>query len=243
MTVLVTGAARGIGAATAKKFAQAGYNVAINCRNEKSIEANGNAVAAACREYGVEAECFAADVSVMAECETMVKAVAEKFGSIDVLVNNAGITRDGLLVRMSEENFDDVISANLKSVFNMTKLVGAIMMKKRTGAIINMSSVSGVYGNGGQANYSASKAAVIGFTKSTAKELGPRGITCNAIAPGFTETDMTAVLSDEVKAKIKDSISLRRFGKTEDIAAAALFLAQHGYITGQVLLVDGGMSM
>lgn len=241
--VLITGASQGIGAALAASFARNGYNVAINCYNEYTLENGGEQTAEECRAFGVEAECFVADVSDFAACESLTKAVADRFGTIDVLINNAGITRDGLLVRMSEQNFDDVIAANLKSVFNMTRFVGAVMMKKRSGRIINMASVAGVYGNAGQANYSASKAGIIGLTKTSAKELGPRGITCNAIAPGFIKSPMTDVLSDEVKEKILNGISLKRFGEVEDVAKVALFLASADYITGQVILVDGGLMM
>lgn len=242
-TVLITGASQGIGAALAKSFAGHGYNVAINCYNESTLENGGKQTAEACRGLGVKAECFIADVSDFGACEAMTKAVAERFGSIDVLINNAGITRDGLLVRMSEQSFDDVIAANLKSVFNMTRHVGAVMMKKRAGKIINMSSVAGVYGNAGQINYSASKAGIIGITKTTAKELGARGITCNAIAPGFIESPMTDVLSDEIKEKILNSISLKRFGAVEDVVRVALFLADTDYVTGQTIVVDGGLAM
>ncbi|MDR2933475.1 MAG: SDR family NAD(P)-dependent oxidoreductase, partial [Oscillospiraceae bacterium] len=229
MTVLITGASQGIGAVMAQAFAAAGYNVAINCFNASTMENGGVQTAAACREKGVDAECFIADVSDLEACKEMVKAVTARFGSIDVLINNAGITRDGMLVHMSEKNFDDVIAANLKSVFNMTKSVSPGMIKKRGGAIINMASVAGVYGNAGHINYAASKAGVIGMTKTTAKELGGRGITCNAIAPGFIQSPMTDVLSDDVKARILSSISLRRFGEADDVAKTALFLAQQSY--------------
>ncbi len=242
-TVLITGASQGIGAALAVKFAENGYNVAINCYNEATLKNGGEQTAEACRAHGVETECFVADVAGFSACETMTKAVAKRFGSIDVLINNAGITRDGLLVRMSEQSFDDVIAANLKGVFNMCRHAGAVMMKQRRGHIINMASVAGVYGNAGQANYSASKAGVIGLTKTVAKELGPRGIICNAIAPGFIQTAMTDGLPEELKAKMLDAVSLKRFGTVEDVAQAALFLAKTEYITAQVLLVDGGLSM
>lgn len=242
-TVLITGASQGIGAALAKSFAGHGYNVAINCYNESTLENGGNQTAEACRGFGVEAECFIADVSDFGACEAMTKAVSERFGGIDVLINNAGIKRDGLLVRMNEQSFDDVIAANLKSVFNMTRHVGAVMMKKRSGRIINMSSVAGVYGNAGQINYSASKAGVIGITKTTAKELGSRGITCNAIAPGFIRSPMTDAMPDAIKEKILNSVSLNRFGTVEDIAKVALFLADADYITGQTIIVDGGLAM
>ena len=171
------------------------------------------------------------------------RQVKKEFGTIDVLVNNAGITNDMLLMRMSEEQFDSVINTNLKGSFNMIRHASSVMLKQRSGAIINMSSVSGVAGNIGQANYAASKAGVIGLTKATAKELAQRGVTCNAIAPGFIETDMTAVLADETKDAILNSIPLSRAGKPEDVANAAVFLAKNNYITGQVLNVDGGMIM
>lgn len=240
--MLITGASQGIGAVLAESFAENGYNAAINYRGEPDRE-NAERVAEKCRGFGAEAEIFEADVSRFSACEALAKAVVERFGGIDVLINNAGITRDGLLVRMSEEAFDSVIEVNLKSVFNVTRFVGAAMMKKRSGKIINMASVAGVYGNAGQANYSASKAGIIGLTKTTAKELGGRGITCNAIAPGFIESPMTDVLSDEIKSKILDAISLKRFGSAKDVANAALFLAGADYVTGQTIIVDGGLSM
>ena len=243
MTVLITGATQGLGAEMAKTFAAAGYNVAINSYNQEIADTDGKAVAEVCQTYGVEAECFAADVSDYAQCEAMVKAVTERFGAIDVLVNNAGITKDGLLLRMSEESFDAVMAVNMKSVFNMTRLVTPGMVKKRGGNIINMSSIAGVYGNAGQMNYSASKAAIIGMTKTTAKELGSRNILCNAIAPGPIESPMTESLPEAVREKMLSAISLRRFGKAEEIAQTALFLAQQTYMTGQVLVVDGGMGM
>lgn len=242
-TVLITGASQGIGAVLAVSFAGAGYDVAINCYNAHTLENGGQQTAQLCRDKGVQAECFIADVSDFTQCQELVKAVAAQFGGVQVLINNAGITRDGLLARMSEQNFDDVIAANLKSVFNMTRHTSQIMIKQRGGAIINMASVAGVYGNAGQINYSASKAGIIGITKTTAKELGRRNITCNAIAPGFIESPMTDVLSDELKEKVLGSISLGRFGNTQDIADVALFLAAANYITGQTIIVDGGLAM
>lgn len=240
---LITGASQGIGACIAIHLAKEGYNIAINCRSEVEVENGGNNVKASCLEHGVKAECFIADVSSFDACANMVKAVKDTFGSIDVLVNNAGITKDGLIARMTEEQFDIVTNVNYKSVFNMTRQVAPIMMKQRSGRIINMSSVAGVYGNAGQFNYSASKAGIIGMTLSSAKELGPRNITVNAIAPGFINTPMTDALSDEIKEQAKAAISLRRFGNTEDIAATVAFLASDGagYITGQVIVIDGGM--
>ena len=173
----------------------------------------------------------------------MIKTVKKELGSVDVLVNNAGITKDMLLMRMTEEQFDDVINTNLKGTFNMIRHASSVMLKQRSGAIINMASVVGINGNIGQANYAASKAGIIGLTKSTAKELASRGVTCNAIAPGFVETDMTAVLKEDVQEAILNAIPLKRAGKVEDIARAAVFLAENNYITGQVLNVDGGMVM
>lgn len=242
-TVLITGGSQGIGAVIAKSFAAAGYDVAINCYNEDTLKNGGDQTAAACREHGVEAECFIADVSDFAACEQLVEAVCKRFEAIDVLVNNAGITRDGLLAQMSEKNYDDVIAANQKSVFNMTRHISKKMIKRRSGKIINMASVAGVFGNPGQMNYSASKAAVIGMTKTTAKELGKRGITCNAIAPGLIESPMTDILTDEQKARILSAVSLGRFGKAQEVADLAVFLASADYISGQTILIDGCLSM
>ena len=194
-------------------------------------------------EQGVKCMPVQGDVSDFDFAKNLIRDVKKEFGSIDVLVNNAGITKDMLLMRMSEEQFDSVINTNLKGSFNMIRHASSGMLKQRSGAIINMSSVSGVAGNIGQANYAASKAGVIGLTKATAKELAQRGVTCNAIAPGFIETDMTAVLNDDTKDAILNSIPLSRAGKPEDVANAAVFLAKNSYITGQVLNVDGGMIM
>lgn len=244
-TALITGASQGIGACIAKTLAAEGFHIAVNCRSEQEVDNGGKDVADACRAYGVEAECFICDVSDFEACAAMAKAVKERFGSIDVLVNNAGITRDGLLVRMSEDQFDAVTNVNYKSVFNMTRHVGAVMFRQRSGRIINISSVSGVYGNAGQFNYSAAKAGIIGMTKTAAKELGARGITCNAVAPGFVRTPMTDVLGDEYKEKIQNGIALGRLGEPEDIANAVAFFASDKatYITGQVLEVSGGLSI
>jgi len=244
-TVIVTGAVRGIGLALAKGFAARGYHVAMNYRSDNNAQLKALEAVRACAAKGAEAELFRADVSNMEECKAMVDAVTRHFGGIWALVNNAGITRDGLLVRMSEEQFDAVMDSNLKSVFNMSKCVVPVMMKARGGRIISISSVAGISGNAGQTNYAASKAAIIGFTKSLAKEIGSRGITVNAIAPGFIETDMTDALNDEAKKNLCERIALRRTGKPEDIANAAAFLASEeaSYITAQTLCVDGALSL
>ncbi len=240
---LVTGARQGIGRAISFALAQQGFDVAINCRNEQTALA-AREVANECMKHGVDADCFTADVSQFEECAEMVKRVMARWGRIDVLVNNAGITRDGLIARMGEAQFDDVIAANQKSVFNMMRQVVPVMMKQRGGRIINISSVAGVYGNAGQLNYSASKAAIIGMTKSAAKELGARGITVNAVAPGFIETDMTAAI-DKEDNPLAGLIPLKRMGKPEEVAQLAVFLAGSGsdYITGEVIRVDGGLAM
>lgn len=237
-TVIVTGAAKGIGRAIALRFAKEGCNIVLNYRSNVSDE-----LIEEIKSYGVECLPFKADVSVYSEAETLIKESKKHFGSVDVLVNNAGITRDMLLMRMSEDEFDSVINTNLKGTFNTIRHVSSVMLKQKSGAIINLSSVVGLMGNVGQANYAASKAGVIGLTKSTARELAARGITCNAIAPGFIETDMTAVLKDDVKEAMLNTIPLKKFGQAEDIAEAAVFLAKNRYITGQVLNVDGGMVM
>ncbi len=244
-TAIITGAGRGIGAAIAKRLAKDGFNIAINEATQESIEARGSLVAEECRAMGVKADCYAADVSDYAQCEVMVKKVKEDFGSIDVLVNNAGITRDGLLLRMAEENYDDVIRINQKSVFNMTKLVGAVMLRQKSGKIVNLASVAGLYGNPGQMNYAASKGAVIAMTKTAAKELGSRGINVNAVAPGFIKTPMTDKLTDEQKAAILGQIAMKRYGEPEEIASVVAFLCSDdaSYITGQIIEISGGLSM
>lgn len=244
-TVLVTGAEQGIGACIAKRFAKDGYNVAINCYNEATRDASGVQVAEECRAFGVEAECFLADVSKFEECERMVKEVVARFGSLDVLVNNAGITKDGLMARMSEAQFDAVMNVNYKGVFNMMRHASGVMIKQKHGKIINISSVAGLYGNPGQINYSAAKAGVVGMTLTGAKELGPRNITVNAVAPGFIETKMTEVLPEKVKEGALASIPLRRFGTVDEVAGVVAFLASDdaNYVSGQVIVIDGAMSM
>ena len=204
-----------------------------------------NDIAEKIREFGVKCEIFLADVSDYSQCEEMVGSVKEKFGGLDVLVNNAGITKDGLMARMSEEQYDKVIAVNQKSVFNMMKLAGKIMMKQRSGRIINMASVAGLYGNPGQINYSASKAAVIGMTKTVAKELGSRGVGVNAVAPGFIKTPMTDKLTEEQKNAVLNLIAMKRYGLPEEIAGVVSFLASEdsSYVTGQVIEISGGLSM
>lgn len=236
--VIVTGAAKGIGKAVAIAFAKEGCNIVLNYHSHVDSD-----TITEIESYGVTCKPMQGDVSDFSFVSDMVKEVKKELGSIDVLVNNAGITRDMLLMRMSEEQFDSVINTNLKGTFNMVRHVSNVMLKQKSGAIINMASVVGINGNVGQANYAASKAGVIGLTKSAAKELAARGITCNAIAPGYVETDMTAVLGDNVKEAILSAIPLKRAGQAEDIAKAAVFLADNPYITGQVLNVDGGMVM
>ena len=237
-TVIVTGAAKGIGKAIALRFAQEGCNIVLNYRSNVSDELIDEI-----KGYGVECLPFKADVSSFSEAEALIKAAKDTFGGIEVLINNAGITRDMLAMRMSEDEFDSVINTNLKGSFNTIRFASNIMLKQKSGAIINLASVFGQMGNAGQANYAASKAGVIGMTKSVARELGARGITVNAIAPGFIETDMTDVLNDDMKKQMLSAIPLKRFGKAEEVAEAAIFLAKNRYITGQVINIDGGMVM
>ena len=239
---LVTGASRGIGKAIACKLAREGAKVIIKYNGSKE---KAEAVKSEIEAAGGQAEVYQCDVSDYTACETFIQTVIKEEGSLDILVNNAGITKDGLLMKMSEEDFDKVLDTNLKGAFNTIRFASRQMLRQKGGRIINMSSVVGVSGNAGQANYAASKAGVIGLTKAAARELASRGITVNAIAPGFIETDMTDVLSDKVKEASEAQIPLGHFGKPEDVAAAAAFLASEeaGYITGQVLHVDGGMVM
>jgi len=240
-TAVVTGAGRGIGRAIALKLAEAGANVVCLSRTE----ANSQKVADEITALGRQSWAVAVDVGDTAAVEAAVAKILEDTGGVNILVNNAGVTRDGLLMRMSEEDWDTVLDTNLKGAFVLTKALTRNFMKLRAGRIINVASVVGLMGNAGQANYAASKAGLIGFTKSVAKELASRGVTANVIAPGFIDTDMTGDLSDEVKETAKSHIPLGEFGVPEDIAAAAVYLAAPGarYVTGQVLTVDGGMVM
>ncbi|MBR1397784.1 MAG: 3-oxoacyl-[Selenomonadaceae bacterium] len=239
---LVTGASRGIGRAIAIKLASEGAKVAINFAGnltkaeevKSEIEANNG-----------EAILVQADVSNAKSVEDMIQQVVDTWGKIDILINNAGITRDNLMMRMKDTDFDEVINTNLKGIFNCTKVVSKLMMKQRSGRIVNMSSIVGITGNAGQTNYAAAKAGVIGFTKSAAKELAARGINVNAVAPGFIDTDMTAVIPENIKEAMLKEIPLNRIGNTEDVANAVKFLVsdESSYITGQIIRVDGGMSM
>ena len=241
-TVLVTGASRGIGKEVAMLYAENGYDVIINYVSDKT---DVEGIKKEFEEKNVKCLLVKADVSKEEEVANLVNKAIEEFGEIDVLVNNAGITKDNLLMRMSEEEFDKVIEINLKGTFLVTKAVTKYMMKKRQGSIINLASVVGVVGNAGQSNYSASKAGIIGFTKSVAKELASRNIRANAVAPGFIETDMTSVLKDEVKENIYNQIPLKRMGNAREVAELIYFLGSEksSYITGQVINVDGGMVM
>lgn len=237
---LITGATRGIGRGMALKFAQQGATVVFTYA---SSEDKAKALEAELQALGVKAKAIKSDAADFNQAQKLIDDIVAEFGTVDIVVNNAGITRDGLLMRMTEQNWDEVINTNLKSVFNVTKAVQKVMLKARSGSIINISSVVGVKGNAGQANYAASKAGIIGFTKSVALELGSRNIRCNAIAPGFIETEMTAVLDEKVVQGWRDGIPLKRGGTPEDVANAALFLASDmsAYITGQTLNVCGGM--
>ena len=240
--VLITGGTRGIGKAIALKFAQEGYNLIINYVSDRT---DIKKLEEEFIKYNVDVLFIKADVSNFEECKKMVDKSIEKFETIDVLINNAGITKDNLLLRMSVEDFEQVIDINLKGTFNVTKNVVPYMMKKRKGKIVNLASVVGISGNAGQCNYAASKSGIIGFTKSIAKELASRNILVNCVAPGFIDTDMTSILNDNVKENINSQIPLKRMGKSEEIANSVYFLAgeENTYITCQVLNVDGGMLM
>ncbi|HEY1115715.1 MAG TPA: 3-oxoacyl-[acyl-carrier-protein] reductase [Chitinophagaceae bacterium] len=243
--VIVTGAARGIGEGVALKLAEHGAHIAFTYVSESSAEKAAN-LQERLTSMGVKAKAYRSNAGDFAECESFVADVVKEFGTVDVCINNAGISKDNLLLRMTPEQWNDVIAINLNSVFNMTKQVIRPMMKAKAGSIINMSSVIGLMGNAGQGSYAASKAGVIGFTKSMAKELGSRNIRCNAIAPGFVETDMTSYLKEGEQAdKYKAGIPLGRFGTAEDIANVTLFLASDlsSYVTGQVISADGGLYM
>ena len=241
-TAIVTGSARGIGKAIAETLAKDGFDIIIidACPIEASEE-----TAKEIAGLGVKTKAYRCDVTNSEEVNKVVEEVNTEFGSVDVLVNNAGITKDGLFVRMKEEDFDAVIAVNLKGTYNFTRAAAPIMMKQRSGRIVSISSIVGIQGNAGQVNYSASKAGIIGLTKSVARELASRGVTCNAIAPGYVETPMTAVLPDKVKEAMLEAIPMKRYGQPSDIANAVAFLVSDraSYITGQVLSVDGGMHM
>jgi 3-oxoacyl-[acyl-carrier protein] reductase len=239
-TTLVTGAARGIGRAIALRFAEEGSSIAFT---DLAINEDAKAVEKAVRDYGVKCKAYASDASKFDETEKVVSDIINDFGTIDVLVNNAGITMDTILLRMTEQQWDTVINVNLKSVFNFTKAVQKIMLKNRAGSIINLSSVVGVAGNAGQSNYSASKAGIIGFTKSVALEFGSRNIRCNALAPGYIITEMTRRLPEEYQRQWENMVPMKRGGTPEEVANAALFLASDlsSYISGQVIHVCGGL--
>lgn len=236
--VFVTGSSRGIGLAIAHKFASLGANVVLNGRGQITDE-----ILEAFEGYGVKVIAISGDISSQEDAKRMVAEAVEKLGSIDVLVNNAGITKDGMALRMSEEDFETVLKVNVTGTFNMTQAVLKPMTKAREGAIINLSSVVGLMGNAGQANYAASKAGVIGFTKAIAREVASRNVRVNAIAPGFIQSDMTEGLSDKIKDAMLGQIPMKRFGATEEVAEVAVFLAKQEYLTGQVIAIDGGLTM
>ena len=236
-TALITGGSRGIGAAIARKFASMGANIAVIYAGNQEAAQN---VCAQCEGFGVKAAAYQCNVADFEEVKATVAAVRKDFGSIEILVNSAGITKDGLVPMMSEAAFDAVISTNLKGTFNMIRHVSGLMLRAKAGCIINLASVSGLMGNAGQCNYAASKAGVVGLTKSVAKELAPKGIRCNAIAPGFIRTDMTL---SQAENPMLSMIPLGRMGEAEEVAEAAAYLAEANYVTGEVLRVDGGIAM
>lgn len=242
-TAIITGSSRGIGAAIALRLAKDGMNIAFNDLNMSMFE--NNDIVDKARALGVEAEIFCADVSKYDQCEQMIKDIKARFGTIDVLINNAGITRDGLMARMSEEQYDMVIAVNQKSVFNMMKLAGNVMIRQKSGKIVSLASVTGLYGNPGQINYAASKGAIISMTKTAAKELGSRGITVNAVAPGFIHTPMTDKLTEEQRNAMLAQIAMKRYGEPEEIAGVVSFLCSDdaSYVTGQVIEISGGLAM
>ncbi|CRH91120.1 3-oxoacyl-[acyl-carrier protein] reductase [Chlamydia trachomatis] len=236
--VFVTGSSRGIGLAIAHKFASLGANVVLNGRSALSEDLLGQFA-----DYGVKVVGISGDISSSADAKRMVAEAFEALGSVDILVNNAGITKDGMMLRMTEEDFESVLKVNLTGAFNMSQAVLKPMTKAREGAIINVSSVVGLIGNAGQANYAASKAGLIGFSKSLAREVAGRNVRVNVIAPGFVESDMTAVLSDKIKEAMTGQIPMKRFGQPDEVAEVAAFLARQEYMTGQVIAIDGGISM
>ncbi|MCP1639721.1 3-oxoacyl-[acyl-carrier-protein] reductase [Streptococcus gallinaceus] len=236
--VFVTGSSRGIGLAIAHKFASLGANVVLNGRSALSEDLLGQFA-----DYGVKVVGISGDISSSADAKRMVAEAIEALGSVDILVNNAGITKDGMMLRMTEEDFESVLKVNLTGAFNMSQAVLKPMTKAREGAIINVSSVVGLIGNAGQANYAASKAGLIGFSKSLAREVAGRNVRVNVIAPGFVESDMTAVLSDKIKEAMTGQIPMKRFGQPDEVAEVAAFLARQEYLTGQVIAIDGGISM
>ncbi len=244
-TAIVTGASQGIGACIIKRLANDGFDCVVNCYPSENDKTNAEAVKAECESFGVKTAVYPCDVSKYDDCEKMVKDIKAEFGTIDVLVNNAGITKDGLLARMSEEQYDAVITVNQKSVFNMMKHVGSVMMRQRSGKVVNLASVAGLYGNPGQFNYSASKAAIIGMTKTAAKELGSRGVNVNAVAPGFIKTPMTDALTEEQRNAMLSVIAMKRYGTVDEIAGVVSFLVSDdaSYVTGQVIEISGGLSM
>lgn len=238
LVCLISGSSRGIGLGIAKHLATAGHQVILNSRSDIAAD-----VLEQFADYDLEVGQAIGDISDFETAKKIVEDIKENYGRVDVLINNAGITRDGLFMRMSEEDFDSVLNTNLKGSFNLTRFIAPLMLKQRSGTIINMSSVVGVMGNAGQVNYAASKAGVIGMTKALAKELGSRSITVNAIAPGYIETDMTDALSDKVKKAMLDHIPLKRFGQVEEISSVVDFLINNRYITGQVIEVNGGLNI